>query len=285
MVNFLISLSPLVFTLAITGTTVLIAISGLLLVRKYLPLFFIVTEDTTVANIFIRQISTLLAVLLAFVVISIWRNYEEQRENTGKEASSLGNLYRDSRGLKPEAEIEIQQLITKYTRDVVYDGWPAMLQGRESRIAWLSFNQLYGKVVRYSPENAREEIVYAHLVDEMNDLAMYRRLRMIRNANPFMPDVLWAVIYIGSLLVIVTGYFLKISNKKVHLLLTTINSVMLGLIFSVMLLLNFPYRGSLQISVYPLENLLKDVYPMAKITDATLPLDTLDPFRKYELIR
>ena len=119
----------------------------------------------------------------------------------------------------------------------------------------------------------------------MNDLAMYRRLRMIRNANPFMPDVLWAVIYIGSLLVIVTGYFLKISNKKVHLLLTTINSVMLGLIFSVMLLLNFPYRGSLQISVYPLENLLKDVYPMAKITDATLPLDTLDPFRKYELIR
>lgn len=285
MVNFLISLSPLVFTLAITGATVLIAISGLLLVRKYLPLFFIVTEDTTVANIFIRQISTLLAVLLAFVVISIWRNYEEQRENTGKEASSLGNLYRDSRGLKPEAEIEIQQLITKYTRDVVYDGWPAMLQGRESRIAWLSFNQLYGKVVRYSPENAREEIVYAHLVDEMNDLAMYRRLRMIRNANPFMPDVLWAVIYIGSLLVIVTGYFLKISNKKVHLLLTTINSVMLGLIFSVMLLLNFPYRGSLQISVYPLENLLKDVYPMAKITDATLPLDTLDPFRKYELIR
>ncbi len=285
MVNFLITLSPLVFTLAITGTTVLIAISGLLLVRKYLPLFFIVTEDTTVANIFIRQISTLLAVLLAFVVISIWRNYEEQRENTGKEASSLGNLYRDSRGLKPEAEIEIQQLITKYTRDVVYDGWPAMLQGRESRIAWLSFNQLYGKVVRYSPENAREEIVYAHLVDEMNDLAMYRRLRMIRNANPFMPDVLWAVIYIGSLLVIVTGYFLKISNKKVHLLLTTINSVMLGLIFSVMLLLNFPYRGSLQISVYPLENLLKDVYPMAKITDATLPLDTLDPFRKYELIR
>ncbi len=285
MVNFLISLSPLVFTLAITGTTVLIAISGLLLVRKYLPLFFIVTEDTTVANIFIRQVSTLLAVLLAFVVISIWKNYEEQRENTGKEASSLGNLYRDSRGLKPEAEIEIQRLITKYTSDVVYDGWPAMLQGRESRIAWLSFNQLYGKVVRYSPENAREEIVYAHLVDEMNDLAMYRRLRMIRNANPFMPDVLWAVIYIGSLLVIVTGYFLKISNKKVHLLLTTINSVMLGLIFSVMLLLNFPYRGSLQISVYPLENLLKDVYPMAKITDATLPLDTLDPFRKYELIR
>ena len=43
-----------------------------------------------------------------------------------------------------------------------------------------------------------------------------------------------------------------------------------------MLLLNYPYRGSLQISSYPLENLLKDVFPMAEVTTHTPQSDTLN---------
>ncbi len=285
MSDFLITLSPIILILVVTSFTVFIAILGMLIVRRYFADFFITTEDTPAASIFIRQISTLLAVLLAFVVISIWKNYEEQRENTGKEASALGNLYRDSRGLNSQTENEIQQMLATYTNDIVYDGWPKLKVGQESKVAWMSFNKLYGKVIKYEPINRQEEIVYANLIRELNDLAQYRRLRIIRSANHFMPEVLWVVIFSGSLLIIISGYFLKITEKKVYMFLTAINGLMLGLIFSTMLLLNDPYRGSLQISVSPIENLLKDVYPMAKITNNGDQEVRLDSFPQRNNVR
>lgn len=273
---YLINLPPWLFTLFVALTTSGLAVIGLLLMRKYLPKFYVVSEDNAFANIALRQISTVLAVVLAFAVITIWNNYELQREHTGTEASLLGNMYRDSRGLRPDVEKEVQKLITIYTSDLVTDGWPSMAEGRESRVAWLSFNKLYGKVIRFMPENPREEIVYTKMIDNLNELAKFRRLRQIRNANPLIPQILWITIYSGTVLILISGYFLRTSKVRMQITLTAINGLMLGLIFSMMLLLNYPYRGSLQISSYPLENLLKDVFPMAEVTTHTPQPDTLN---------
>lgn len=272
--NFLFSLSPWIFTLLVIFVTTIVSVGGLLFTRKFLPGYFILLVDISVANIYIRQVGTLLTVLLAFAVISIWNNFELQREHTAIEASTLGNLYRDSRGLRPDAEKEIQELITRYTKDVVEHAWPAMKEGRESIVAWVSFNKLYGKVVRYMPENSRDQIVLSRMLNHLNDLAKYRRLRHIRNANPYIPQILWITIYSGTLLILFSGYFLRTTKMRMQIILTTINGMMFGMLFAMMFMLNYPYRGSLQISSSPLQNLLSDVFPLAQITDVAMEPDT-----------
>lgn len=266
MLRLLLHLHPVVFTLIITAVTTLLLIIGMVIRRRFFSHLYFPAEDNQIANILMRQIGTLLSVLLAFALISTWQDYELQRKNTGEEVSTMGNLYRDSRGLAPEKENQAQQLLVAYTSAIVQDAWPKMKDFRESTLAWETFNKLYGTVIRFSPENEREKIVLTRMIQHLNDLAKYRRLRHLRNLEPLIPTALWVFIIVSTLLTALSGYFLKAENSKLQVLLTLFLGLFLGLIYSMLLLLNYPFAGGLQISVLPIEKLLTDVYPLADLT-------------------
>lgn len=262
----ILHLNPVLFTLLITSITVFFIVGGMLISRKYFSHLFFKAEDNQIANIMFRQISTIMSVLLAFAVISTWQDYELQRRNTGEEASIMGNLYRDSRGMNNDREQEVQSLLIKYTKALVDDGWPKMLKGEQSQLSWFAFNKLYGTIVRYMPENSREQIIETRMIQHLNDLAKFRRLRHLRNSEHLIPNILWASIFGSTILLVICGYFLRMQNAKLQILITIISGILFGLLFSMLMLFNHPYSGSLQISSAPIENLLKDVYPISEIT-------------------
>lgn len=261
-----LQITPWLFTAIVSVSVALILVVGSYITHKYWGNLFIRPLDNPVANIILRQTGTILSVLLAFAVISSWQDYELQRKNTAEEASTMGNLYRDCRGIDTGEEKTMQKLLVVYTRALVVDAWPKMKHRQESRIAWMAFNSLYGHIIRFTPSNAREEVVFGKLVQHLNDLAKFRRLRLLRNQNPFIPNVLWGTIYISTLLVVISGYFLRMESPGMQPILTAITGLVLGLIISMLLLMNHPYSSSLQISPSPIELLLNDVYPTADLT-------------------
>jgi hypothetical protein len=263
----ILHLNPVLFTFLVIFITTFAFVGGMLFTRKYFSHLFFKPEDNQVANILMRQIGTLLSVLLAFAVISTWQDYELQRRNTAEEASTMGNLYRDCRGMDIEKEKEIQSLLKNYTKAVVEDGWPKMKELQESKLSWMAFNKLYGTIVRYMPTNLREQIIDARMIQHLNDMAKFRRLRHLRNADPLIPDILWVSIYCSTILFTICSYFLRSQNVKLQTIITIISAILFGVVFSMLLLFNHPYSGSLQISPTPIENLLKDVYPIADITE------------------
>lgn len=254
------------FTIIVIGISIFVFVGGSIITRKYLSFLFIKSEDNAVANIIIRQNSTLLSVLLAFAVISIWQDYETQRKNTAQEAIIMGNLYRDSRGFDLGKEQKIKSLLITYTKLVIEDSWPKMREGKESRLAWTAFNELYGYVIRMVPENNREEIVFKQIIDNMHELAKFRRLRHLRNSTALIPDLLWATIYSITFLLLFSNFLLRMENQRMQKILMIISAIIFGMIFSLLLLLNHPYSSALQISPFPIENLLKDIFPAAEIT-------------------
>ena len=266
MLDKLVQLPIWFFVLLVTTATVVAVLSGLYIKYRFFPSFRISPEDNQSANILIRLASTLLTVMLAFMVISIWKDYDVQRSNTEKEACVLGNLYRDARGTNPKTEAEVQRLIINYTKIVVEDGWPGMAETRESKAAWQAFNELYGFVIRINPESKKEEIVYSKLLNHINELASYRRLRQLRNQTPSMPAFMTGIIFLASFVNIIFSYLIRVENRTMHQIMVGLSGTMLGLVFSLILLLNNPYRSSVRVSPNPLKNLLDDVFPMADIT-------------------
>jgi hypothetical protein len=265
--NSLLQSPVWIFCLLVVSLTIIVAVGGLWLRMLFFPEKHFSDQDTANINMYFRLMGTLFTVLLAFVVVSVWQDYEEQRRRTALEASSLGNLYRDLRGLDDDFEQEVQKLVVVYTNDVVTDGWDQMAQGKESRKAWMSFNVLYGKVIRFSPQNLREQELYSRLIAHLNELAKYRRLRVIRNMNPGVPPSMWGILISAGMLTLVFSYFIKVNKRSVHMVMTTFVSIMFGLIFALIILLNYPYRSSIRVSSAPLENLLDDVFPAAEITE------------------
>ena len=252
--------------LIITGGTIFIFEIGLWLKMKFFPQLLISNRDNHSANILFYLISTLFTVVLAFVVVTAWQDYEKQQKNTGLEACTLGNLYRDSRGFDEQTENEIQRLIIHYTGELVQDGWPAMREDRESKRAWVAFNELYGKVIRLSPNTKSEEQIFSQMLGQMNELATFRRLRILRNQTPVVPAILTWSIFLASIVTVFFSYLLKVQNRRIDRLMISLLGFMLGIVFSLIILLNYPYKSSIRVSTFPLENLLNDVFPSAEIT-------------------
>ena len=266
MIYSFIQLPAAVVVFLITAGTILLFEIGLWFKVKYFPQVIISTRDNQSANILFYLISTLYTVVLAFIVVTVWQDYEKQQKNTGLEACTLGNLYRDSRGFDSKTENEIQRLIVHYTTELVEDGWPAMRENRESRRAWTAFNALYGKVIRLAPDTKAEEQVFSRMLHQMNDLATFRRLRILRNQTPVVPNILTWSIFLASVVTVFFTFLLKVQSRRIDRLMISLLGFMLGIVFSLIFLLNFPYKSSIRVSTFPLEQLLNDVFPSAEIT-------------------
>ena len=268
MMNALLQLPSGLFVIIFSSIITGVFIIGLHFKLKYSTDFYISHKDNPSVNILFYLISTLLTILLAFILITVWHDYEEQQRKTGEEACVLGNLYRDARGLDSRIENDIQGLIINYTREVVEDGWSGLEEERESQKAWTAFNQLYGKVIRINPENKKEEMVFGKMIIHMNDLAAFRRLRIIRSQTPVLPVILkWSII-LATLVTVIFTYLIRVQNKNIERIMIGLVGGMLGLVFSLIILFNSPYKGAMKIKPFPLENLLNDVFPMADITQA-----------------
>lgn len=247
--------------------SVVISVVGLLIVRKFFPKPVIEGDEVEAAVALFGTIGTVYAVILAFLVVMVWQRYENEQERTVLEACQLANLYNDMRGFPAEEERKIQGIVRQYTRILIDDAWPLMSEGRESKKAWKTFNTLYSEIIHYSPSDYRQIIIYDRLMNHLNELNTYRRLRLLSAQEKGVPDVLWAVMLGSGLITMLFSYFFRIGTIRVQVVMTALTGGMFGVVLFLILLFNHPYRSSIQVSPAPFVNLLEEVFPESDRTD------------------
>ncbi|HYM53671.1 MAG TPA: hypothetical protein VEW45_09445, partial [Candidatus Dormibacteraeota bacterium] len=71
----------------------------------------------------------LYAVLVAFVVVVVWEQFDNAEAAAQSEASAIADLLRDSQALPAAVRPQLQQRLTTYAQDVVDDEYPRMRRG------------------------------------------------------------------------------------------------------------------------------------------------------------
>src|SRR3546814_17059506 len=90
-------------------------------------------------------VGVIYAVLLAFIAVAAWENFNRAGDVTMKEATKLGDLYRDSRLLSPAVSTDIDRLAEDYVRTVIDEEWPARAAGRrDGKRGWVLLGQFDG---------------------------------------------------------------------------------------------------------------------------------------------
>lgn len=74
-----------------------------------------------------------LAVVLAFVIFTVFESYDKGRDAAGEEAVAVQQMYSTSAFFPDEAD-RLNGEAVCYGRSVVHDGWPAMQHNTESRV-------------------------------------------------------------------------------------------------------------------------------------------------------
>src|SRR5512137_2742132 len=104
------------------------AIGGVLLVRHRVDIKKF-KEHHDIAGPIFSTIGVIYAVMLAFVLVIVWQDFDRAQNNTVQEANYFAAIYRDSVGLSEPFKSRYLEANTNYLDAVIKYEWPKMQYG------------------------------------------------------------------------------------------------------------------------------------------------------------
>jgi hypothetical protein len=217
-----------------------------------------------VAGFIIAIVGVIYAVLLAFIAVFTWENFNKAQDTAELEANMVANLYVDSAGLPPKMAFSVRRDLRDYARLVIDKEWPAQQGGHVDTEAWMPLFKLNLAIARFRPA-ASTGPIEAEILHTANQLYEARRDRLVAAASGI-PNVMWAVTLLGGALTVGFSFLFGVPNFRIHLIMTGMLSASLALVIVLIVALDYPFRGQLSIS--------SDVY--RRIFDSVVPAMTID---------
>lgn len=237
--------SGILGSIILVGSTVL-SIAGLLIVRRFVPHHRMKLHNDVAGPMF-ATLGVVYAVLLTFVVVITWQNFEKSAFNVEMEANYLTDLARDAGALSQPFKNEVHRLADEYAKSVSNDEWKMMAKGESSPATHEVVKKIEALYDGYLPKTETEKIFFAESVRKLNELCELRRSRLI-DAKTGVHPVLWFVLIVGSVSTVIFTYFFGSENLTAHIMMTSLISILLALILFTILAFDFPFTGDVSIT-------------------------------------
>ena len=238
----------------IVGLSVAFSVGGLFLIRRFIPIHKLKLHND-VAGIIFTTLGVIYAVLLAFMVVVSWQNYDKSSVNVANEANCIESLYRDAAGLGPVYRDQIRSALNVYAIEIIEDEWPLLKKGGRSQKVQDASEKLWSLYTSYQPVNKNQDIFLAESVQKLNKAAELRRQRII-DANTGIHSVLWFVLVIGGMITILFTLFFGTENFGAQLIMTSMLSMLIGLILFTIMGMDYPFTGNVSIQPVVFRQLL-----------------------------
>jgi hypothetical protein len=248
--------SSLWAALPLVGLATLIAMSGPVLVRRWVALEQLRTNNE-VAGFKFATVGVLYAVLLAFAVIVVWEKFTEADGEVAVEAGAAVTIYRLAEGLGGAAGEALQDAITAYLESAIADEWPAMAGGAESPATNTALDAVYSELLRFRPADERARIVMAEVLYQLDQLTQARRARLAL-ASGIVPGILWGVLFLGAALTIGFTFFFGTENLGAQALMTGALSLLIFSGLLIIVAIDRPFSGTVKVRPLALEEVLAD---------------------------
>ena len=186
--------------LIIVGGTAL-AVLAMLVIRRLAPSRGLLGDMESADGIF-SAAGAGIAVILAFVIFTVFSSYENGREATGKEAVAAQQMFQTA-GFFPDKDQELKGQVICYSRSVIHEEWPAMQHGRESAVTQGWIDDLITTIQHAQVTGNRQGAALEHWLQLSEDRQDARRTR-IAEAQPFVPPFVWVILIL--MVVVVVGF-------------------------------------------------------------------------------
>jgi amino acid transporter len=243
--------------IAIVGVSVLVAHLGLHLVRRRVPLPVLQTQHE-VAGFIIGVLGAIYAVLLAFVVVVVWNQFEDAKSTVEKEANQLNDLSRIAQGFPATTQQRLLEGLRVYTQAVVDDEWKTMSEGKASQKAQAAMEGLWQIYREVDPQSNRENALYGESLDRLSDVSDNRRLRINASRND-VPIVVQVLLWGGGLITIAFTYFFGVKSIRSQALMTAALAGLIAFILFLIVALDNPFHGYLRVPPDTMQTVLERI--------------------------
>ena len=192
-------------------------------------------------------LGTTYAVIVGFMLYTVWINFGAADLNAEAEANSLVNVYRLSDGLPSEQGAKLKSLARAYGDAVVDHEWGEMEAGKMPEDTREIAGQMWRALMTTKGASPEEITAEDHALYELSALAGYRRIRLVQNASR-LPTVLWFVLLIGGGVTVASTCMFGASNGPLHVIQVGAFALLITLVLIAIADINRPFQGSVHVN-------------------------------------
>lgn len=235
----------------------IIAVAGLLLVHRLVPLS-IRDSHTTAIGVIYAALYVMFGMVVGFSAYLVLNKYTTSQSTVKTEASNVEELYWLAEQLPEPKRSQIQELAGSYARAVVDEEWPLMRDGQTSPRAGTLANDLRRSIEDFEPSTGTEQAIYAQELERVHDLDEAREVRLL-NVSEGLPPVLWFVLVSLGIDTILFTYFVGMKARWLHVLAVAALTGGITLILFAIYVLDSPFGGDFRVGPDAFELVLDTV--------------------------
>jgi hypothetical protein len=225
-------MSTMILGILVVSLALSIAVAGLLLVRRLTSLN-LREEHNAVAGFIYSVLGVAYAVVLGFVLVSVWERYEQASERADQEGDALTAVYFHANAMPDPDRRQIQQLAKSYAQVVIDEEWPMMQDAQSSPRAWALMDQIRESLQNAEHSTAADQALYQNGLTRGHELYDARRLRLFE-ANTHIPAILWVILLLGGVITVGFTYLFGLTNTRVHtLMVVALTTVIASTLFTI----------------------------------------------------
>jgi hypothetical protein len=166
------------------------------------------------------------------------------------EANSLCSLVFDSAGMPGDVGGRVRTEINEYIDTVTEKEWPSQqayhMEAGNFAEGWDQVRRINTEIAGWEPATPGQASINADMVRLVNKLFAARRSRVLA-ASTHLPDAVWEMLIFGLLLVAAFIYLYGPHSFKIHMAVTGLTMLSIGLVFTLIIALDYPFRGALSV--------------------------------------
>jgi len=237
----------------ILGAMVL-AVLGLLATRSAVKIQ-LSEGHNDIAGFVFATVGVVYAVVLGFIVITVWQRFADAETAATNEAAGLVAVFRDTQIFPQPLRGEAQAALRNYATTVPASEWPThgeLLQHKTPD----PLNAVWAVVRQIKPATPVAESDLAQAKDHLYNLELQRH-RTHLAAEGTVPSIFWGLLIIGGAVTVGFTYFFHLENVRVHaIMIAILAGGIAALLFGIMAL-DRPFSGAVHISDYPFQHALQ----------------------------
>jgi hypothetical protein len=238
-------MTNLVYMVIIITTAVLLANGGLLLIRRSVSLSTL-EDHNDVAGFIYAVVGVIYAVLLAFVVDTVWEMHRDAEAYVDNEVKTIMDIYLNANALSEDMKQSVHTEIRNYVKIVEEKEWETMSKNRSSEEAERSFHRIRKIFREYKPQNDYENTWYDRAVETLIRAGDYRNLRLLAGRQTI-PPFMWLVLILGGVLTIGFSFLFGTKNLWSQIVMVSVLTAMIALTLILIWALESPFSGIIRV--------------------------------------
>jgi Protein of unknown function (DUF4239) len=206
--------------------------------------------------VYFSMVGLLYAILLAFVVVVAWEQFNEAENATETEVTRLSNLLRDAEPLPFEDRVRIQTAILTYTRSVADREYDSMAKGEPDVPTRAAYESIWGHFYRTRVEGEPATTFFESAVGRLNELGEARRLRVLSSESTI-PIPLWILLIGGGVFTLAWLFPFQMADTRVQTWALGTVGAFTGFVLFLIYALQHPFAGDVAIDAGVYETLIE----------------------------